>query len=92
MLRKWVKLLPYFIIEKYILGNVSVIHCKLDNDPVEAYMLRDGVFLVKSQKRVLLERKWELKKELQKIEDRLNCVCSSRGISNCPVHDSEITD
>ncbi len=72
MLRKWVKILPYFIIEKYILGNVSVIHCKLDNDPVVAYELRDGVFLVKSQKKVLLEKKWALERELSQIEKRIN--------------------
>jgi hypothetical protein len=70
MLRRWVKVLPYFMIERYILKKSSIF-CKLDGDPVQAWELRDGVFLVKSEKKVLLDRKWELERELAQLEKRL---------------------
>lgn len=70
MIRPWVKYLPLIFIEKIVLKRNSIF-CKLDGDPVEAYEVRDGMFLVKSQKRVLLERKWELERELEQIEKRI---------------------
>jgi len=70
MIRTWVKYLPLIIVEKIVLKQNSIF-CKLDGNPVEAYEIRDGMFLVKSQKRVLLERKWELERELDQIEKRI---------------------
>lgn len=70
MIRPWVKYLPLIFVEKIVLKHNSIF-CKLDGRPVEAYEVRDGMFLVKSQNRVLLERKWDLERELEQIEKRI---------------------
>jgi len=70
-LRKIAYIIPFGIIKKVAM-RLNSYNAKLNDIPVKVFDIEYGVWLCISEKTVLLSKKRELEKELEKIQQRLN--------------------
>ena len=70
-LRKWIKILPFFIVEN-ICMKFNCNYQKIGQKTFLMYDMFNGIFLLKDVDISLRERKKKLENELEEINDKLN--------------------
>lgn len=71
MIRVWVRLLPYFIVEK-IIKTTSDDITKWQGNTYRIYRIRRGEYLFFDVQKELYNKKIKLEKDLEKINKKLN--------------------
>ena len=75
MMRKWTKVLPFWVIEKICLGYTGddgyMRGTRGEEIPIRFYDFADGTWIVKSQRIILEHRRQKLEEEIEEIDRKL---------------------